>query len=295
MRGLVALFVFALPLAASAQQQYAGTLGKQPIHLLVDAYSDGAVQGAYVYDRHDTPIAVNGRLAKGVLQLQEKDGDKAIATLRFDGFTQDATHLRGQWIPVAGGEPLPIVVAKEVDIRYENGPFAPVELLQPASSADHYFKVRVARIDDRWPRVVAVDVFRKREDTLVQRLEVDTDFRGLHGLETGDFNFDGVTDFSLFEASGAGPNTSSLYFLRDPGTGRYVLSRISGTSLWFDAESKTVHEHNQCCAGRSHMSATYRVVADRLELIERSCFELSEVGDAVDVPCGEDAVEEDRE
>lgn len=289
MRAWIACVLFAFASAAGAQQQYAGTLGKQPIHLLLEAYSDGAVVAMVVYDRHDTPIPLDGRLQGGVLELREKDA----ATLRFDGFTVDAAALQGQWIPASGGKPLPIRLARQVDIRYRSGVFAPVALLQPASTADHWFKVVVARTDDRWPRVVAVEVWRKREDTLVQRLEVDTDFRGLHGIGVGDFNFDGAEDFSLFEASYAGPNTTSLYFLRDPGTGRYALSEIAGTSLDFDASTQRVHEHNQCCAGTSHINATYRVVGNKLELESKQCLEYREAQeDLVEVPC---EPEEDRD
>jgi hypothetical protein len=295
MRVLLALLLVAAPLVAHAQQQYAGTLGKQPVHLVLEAYGDGVVVAMYVYDRHDTPIPVNGEMEDGALVLREKGADlQEAAVLRFEGFTVDAAQLQGQWIPTGGGKPLPIRLEKEVDIRYSTRTFAPVALLQPASTADHYFKVVAARTaDDRKARTIAVEVRRKREDSLVQRLEVDTEFRGLHGIGTGDFNFDGIEDFSLFEAGYAGPNTTSLYFLRDSLTGQYALSGIAGTSLEFDAAAKRVREHNQCCAGTSHINATYRVVGNRLELESQQCLQYSEAEqDLVEVPC---EPEEDRD
>ena len=87
---------------AHAQAVYAGTLGKQPIHLVAYAYSDGAVSAFYVYDRHDTPIRVDGRLEKDVMTLKEGD----VATLRL-AVAADGGQLRGEWIPASGKPPLP--------------------------------------------------------------------------------------------------------------------------------------------------------------------------------------------
>src|SRR3712207_8121262 len=44
-------------------------------------------------------------------------------------------------------------------------------------------------------------------------------------------SFDGLVDFSVFESSYAGPNTSSIYILAIPNSEKYVVSDFSGTSL----------------------------------------------------------------
>jgi hypothetical protein len=289
MRKPIAILALCLAPAAQADLVYEGTLGKQPIHLVLEDYSDGAVSAMYVYDRHDTPIALSGRADGGRLELHEKDGERAVATLRFGGFAHASATLAGTWSPAGGGAPLPIALRKVLELeRYRPMAGPAVEILQGASTPDHYFKVSFApEGHDGRPRAVAVSVYRKRTDQWLQTFEVDADARGFQGVDTGDFDFDGVADFSLFEASAAGPNTTSLYFLNRPATGMYVLSGISGVSLEFDAGTKRVHEHNQCCAGRSHMNATYRVVDDKLVLESRECLEMSEDGDAEEVDCGD--------
>ena len=70
-------------------------------------------------------------------------------------------------------------------------------------------------------------------------------------------------------------STSSIYILRNPNSDQHTKSDFSGTSLEFDYDSKLIYEHNQCCAGRSHMNVTYKVVNNQMVLIEKKCLELS--------------------
>ncbi len=95
---------------------------------------------------------------------------------------------------------------------------------------------------------------------------------GINSISIGDFNFDGNPDFSLFEQSYAGPNTTSLYFLYDPKTHKYFNSGWEGVSLDFDFVAKKVFERNSCCAGRTQTTATYKVVQNKLILIEEHCY-----------------------
>jgi len=292
MRIRIAFLLLLAPLApqAHADALYAGTLGKHPIHLVLEGYSDGVAIGTYVYDRHDTPIALHGQVAGRVADIVERDGERDVAALHLEAKDDEWTELTGTWTPAAGGASLPVRLRRQASMdRYRPHAGEPVELLQGASTPEHYFTVRFAAGQGlTGTRAIAVSVYRKRTDELLQTLEVDADPRGFSGVETGDFNFDGVLDFSLFEASYAGPNTSSLYFLRDPATGTYARSRIEGTSLEFDATAQLVHEHNQCCMGSSHVNATYRVVGDALELVSKRCLRMDEVAeDLVEVPCDE--------
>jgi hypothetical protein len=70
----------------------------------------------------------------------------------------------------------------------------------------------------------------------------------------------------------AGPNTSSLYFLYNTKTKKFFNSGFDGSSLEFDAKEKRIYERNQCCAGTVHTSAVYKVVKNKMVLIEQHCF-----------------------
>mgnify|MGYP006915287135 FL=1 len=119
-------------------------------------------------------------------------------------------------------------------------------------------------------------IFEKKTDRLIQQIHMDCQLVGLDNISTDDYNFDGLPDFAVFESSYAGPNTSSLYFLYNPVTKKFFNSEFSGTSLEFDKDKKCVYEHNQCCAGTSHTTAVYKVVNNKMVLVEQHCYIWSE-------------------
>src|SRR5690606_37054635 len=137
-----------------------------------------------------------------------------------------------------------------------------------------------------YARVIGIRIFEKKTDKLLQEISLDCQLWGLNSVSVGDYNFDGIEDFSVFEQSYAGPNTSSVYFLFDPVTNRYFDSGFTGTSLEFDEKSKRIYEHNQCCAGRSHMNAEYKIVDNKMVLVEQSCLEYDEeIDDFKSIEC----------
>ncbi|MBY0487032.1 MAG: hypothetical protein K2P85_07605 [Flavobacteriaceae bacterium] len=119
-----------------------------------------------------------------------------------------------------------------------------------------------------------VRIFQKKTDKLLQKIDVACQFWGLNNISTGDYNFDGITDFSIFESSYAGPNTSSLYFLYNPKTKKYFDSGFLGVSLEFDSKTKRIIERNQCCAGSIVTTATYKVVKNKMILEKEKCYKL---------------------
>lgn len=286
-RWLIIVVFFAS--AAQAQIGYTGYLGSQPIHLVAYVYGDGVVTALYVYDKYDSPIKVDGRLADSVLELQEKDADQHIlAALTFDAFNKTQPELTGEWRDKSSSKRLPITLKKEFEIELREDRVAPsIELLQVASTREHYFKTVVVKEKDQfYPRVGAIKIFEKGSDKLMQTFELDAELRGIESVSIGDYNFDGNNDFSLFEASYAGPNTSSIYFLKIAGSNKYFRSDFTGTSLEFNPSEKLIYEHNQCCAGRSHMNATYKIVDNKMVLLTRKCLEIvGEEGDVEEVQC----------
>lgn len=85
-----------------------------------------------------------------------------------------------------------------------------------------------------------------------------------------------MPDFSIFESSYAGPNTSSLYFLYNQKTQKYFDSGFTGVSLEFDAKSKRITETNSCCAGSSVVISEYKLVKNKMILTKEKCLKWSE-------------------
>lgn len=257
------------------QTTYTGFIDKYPIELSALIYSDSEVEAVYVYTNVDTPIQLNGKIVKGTLILTEMEASgKASARFSFPGFSENATNVSGIWTNLITKRQLTVKLTKSYSLT---GPSPTVgkdqELIQTESLKDHYFKLVIEKNAGAYePRVKAVKVLEKKTDRTVQIIKVDCQLWGLNNITIGDFNFDGKPDFSVFESSYAGANTSSLYYLYDSTSGRYIDSKYSGTSLEFDPKTKTITEYNQCCAGQQVTTAVYKVVNNKMVMTEQHCF-----------------------
>lgn len=268
-----------LSTVGKSQTSYSGTLGRFPITLVMYHYSDGVSLAYYAYDNYDSPITINGNLNEGKLELFEKDKDGNIsAKLVFEGFEEGKENIEGEWINSDSSKNYLITLKKDFDVSYgDNLEWRNRELLQSQSTKEHYFKTIITKKrGDFYAEISGVKIFQKRTNRLIQTIELDCQLFGIDNVSVGDYNFDGFDDFSVFEASYAGSNTSSIYILKDPNSDKYLVSNFSGTSLEFDNSAKLIYEHNQCCAGRSHMNATYKVVNNEMILIEQRCLEYDE-------------------
>jgi hypothetical protein len=264
---------------SQAQTSYKGRIDKYPIQLVTHIYSDGDARAVYSYDKFDTPIIINGTKSNDKLILYEKDAKGAIqAKLIFREFNNTSNNVIGEWINADSTRRLKITLTKQFEIdNYDETVWADRELLQPASTDEHYFNLLISKDEPgNEARVTGVKIIEKKTDRVIQTIALDCQLWGLENVSVGDFNFDGIDDFSVFEASYAGPNTSSIYILRHPNSERYFVSDFAGTSLEFDSKSKVIFERNQCCAGRSIMTAQYKVVDNKMFLIRKECFEYDE-------------------
>lgn len=280
MRNIIFVFGFLFTtFSAFGQTSYTGFIDKFPVELVTDISSDGDVMAIYSYTNFDEPIVVNGKLKETHLTLFEKDKKgKNSATLTFPTFTTDAGSIEGNWTDLRTGKQLKIKLTKKFVVQEGDGVESKSgEILQPVSLGNQYFKLVISKTkDNTYSNISGVKILDKKTDRLLQQLNVDCQLLGLNNIDTGDYNFDGITDFSVFEASYAGPNTSRIYFLFDPKTNRYVDSGYTGTSLEFDSKTKRIFERNQCCAGTSVTTVEYKVVQNKMVLVKQQCFKWDE-------------------
>ena len=262
------LLLLALSGPAWGQASYTGTIGPAAIELtLNDDLANGAT-GVYLYRRYGVPIALSGTLKGGVLTLTEKDAHgKPAATFRVPGYNPAAPTCAGTWRNLATGQQLPLALAAQ--------PGPAQDLLQAASLPKTYFKVTLPTAEAR--SLSKVQVLEKGTNRLVQEIALaGCRPMGTNSVSVADYNFDGQPDFAVFEASYAGPNTSSQYFLYDPASRRFVKSSFSGVSLEFDPQKKRVTERNSSGAGTSVTTAEYQVVRNQLVLVAHHCYQYDE-------------------
>lgn len=276
---LTILTILIFNFSLSGQTTYAGFIDKYPIEFVTDIYSDGDARAFYVYTKFDDPIRINGTLKNGLLKLTEKNGsNKDSATLIFKDFNPKSNNIEGVWKDISSNKELKITLTKSFDIDYGDSlEWKNRELLQPTSLKNKYFKLIISKEKDIfYASVTGLKIFEKKTDKLIQQINLECQLWGLDNITIDDYNFDGIVDFSVFEQSYAGPNTSSLYFLCDRQTNNFFESGFSGTSLEFDSKNKKVYERNQCCAGTSVTTAEYNVVKNKMVLIKEHCFKWDE-------------------
>lgn len=273
----------------SAQISYTGFIDKYPIEFVTYVYSDGVGSAIYAYSNFDTPIVLSAKLTGKTLVFTEKDKTgKETAKLTFQNYNEKSKELNGIWKDLNSGKELKITLSKTFDIDYgDNVQWTEREILQPESFKDKYFKLIVSKEKGSfYAKVSGVKIIEKKTDKLIQKIDLECQLWGINNISIDDYNFDGIPDFSVFESSYAGPNTSSLYFLYNPKIGKYFQSTFSGTSLEFDSKTKRIYEHNQCCAGRSHMNAEYKVVNNKMVLVKKTCMEYDEkTDDYIEIKC----------
>ncbi len=264
---------------AFGQTSYSGFIDKYPIELVTDVFSDGDARAIYAYSNYDEPIVINGELKEGKLTLNEKDSkEKNKAILTFENFDSKSNQLEGTWKDLNSNKQFKINLTKTFNIDYgESIEWTTREIIQPVSLKDKYFKLVISKAnDDFYANVTGVKIFEKKTDKLIQQIDLECQLWGLNNISIGDYNFDNIDDFSVFEQSYAGPNTSRLYFLCNPKTNKYFESGFSGTSLEFNDTKKRIYERNQCCAGTSVTTAEYKVINNKMVLVKERCFKWDE-------------------
>lgn len=257
------------------QTMFSGHIDKYPIELIADLSSDGVVRAIYTYSNRDEPIIITGTLINNELILYEKNvKNKNSAKLTFNKFDTTRNRHEGSWTDLKTNKKLKITLNKSFEINYgDSAEWKDREILQPVSLGNKYFKLIVSKKKGKFQGIVTgVKILEKKTDKLLQKLNVDCQLMGLENISIGDFNFDGILDFAVFETSYTGPNTSSLYFLYDPKSGKYIESGFTGVSLEFDNKAKRIYERNQCCAGSQVTTAEYKVVNNKMVLIKEHCY-----------------------
>ncbi|KRB55686.1 hypothetical protein [Flavobacterium sp. Root186] len=274
MKQKITLLFLLITTFLSAQITYTGFIDKYPIEF-VTYISDGEGTAIYAYSNFDTPISLSAKLKGSTLIFTEKDkNDKESAQLTFQNYNSKSTQLNGSWKDLNSGKELQIQLNKTFDIDSKKiTEWSNKEILQPVSFKDKYFKLVLSKgKDDYEAKVTGIKIIEKKTDKVLQKFDLECQLLGLNNIDIDDYNFDGIEDFSVYEGGTAGPDSTSLYFLYNPKTGKYFESDFSGTSLEFDSKTKRIHEHNQCCAGTSVMEAEYKVVNNKMVLIKKTCF-----------------------
>lgn len=267
MKKITLLLTLLLPLFSFAQITYEGFLdNKYPITLVTEEVYEGSVQAFYLYQRYDSPIILSGNFKNNTLTLSEKDQKGQVSGIfTLPNFSNEANKVTGKWKSPINGKVFSVSLSKISEVKDDNS----VDVLQYESTVNHYFSMTVSESS-----VMRMRIYQKRTDKYIQAIELDQccQLRGVFQVSVGDFNFDGIEDFAIFESSYAGANTSSLYYLWDNAQQKYIKSNFQGTSLEFDQKRKRIISSNQCCAGSIMTESVYKVINNKMVLESEECY-----------------------
>lgn len=273
MKLIFSIYLMLFSVALFSQTRvYSGSINNKPITLTTYCFSDNYSSALYIQGMLESPIKFEGHLSKKSLMLIEQE-HLIKDTLKFINYDPNDSLIIVKWSSKLEKKELTLALNKTSDFEYyDDNEFKNLELLQLESTEDHYFKLLVSKKSGESPRVKGIKILEKRTDRLIQELSLNCDYSVLNNLNLGDFNFDGIQDFAVFEASYTGDNASNIYILRNPESDNYFISNYHGTSLDFDYQNKIISERNSCCMGNQYSTAKYRVENNEMVLISKECY-----------------------
>jgi hypothetical protein len=248
--------------------EYQGFIGDKPIHASIDLDDS---YGVYVYDRFNQPIRwTSGRetLKDATILLQEHDDQYAppktppIALITLKQNPKNTQQIIGTWENAKTGQQFPIQLT-----RYDE----PAGSLQSAALKTAYVRKTCTEANKKVMRI-----YEKSTNRLLHTIETSGECHD-DEVDVDDYNFDGFEDFSVFESSFAGPNTTSAYYLYNPKTKAYEHSdQLTDVTLSFDGKNKTVTSTNQCCAGSQILIQRSKWQGNTLKLVGKTCLKYND-------------------
>lgn len=173
-------------------------------------------------------------------------------------------------------------IKRNIRLEKIKGNTGTFEVIQSENMDNVYFKTMISKRNDIlnpndenfWLDVMKVNVMEKNTDRLLQTMELEEcGYFGRDQVSIGDYNFDGLPDFSVFQqVPPTGPmDTYRIYFLFDPVKKQYYNSGFSGGQLDFDDDQKIITKREQI-DNEKMMTSIYNVVNNQMVLVEEHCF-----------------------
>lgn len=255
---------------------YKGDINGSKVSLFLDDYDK---TGVYIYNKYKVPIPLEIEKNKEKLILKSND-----EIFYFENYDKKKEKIRGKW--KKGDKELLVNLEKRLDTDFSLGADKIIEIPMFHSTKNEYFWVKINKDEEGyWSRafVEEIMIYDKKTRKLLQKIDIKDEefnnFIGIKSLDIGDYNFDGVIDFSIFGSFFVGPNTISNYFLKNKKNGKYELAgSYSYTSLSFDEKEKKVYSENRDGVGQYHM-ITFIVEGNTLIPIEKNSLEIRDDGE----------------
>jgi len=265
-----------------AQIIYSGIIENHRVNLVV---SDKFDKAYFTFDKIEKPIFVYGRCVSKMLLLNGTlDSLKQNVSIYSSNFDSLSANLNVS-IEFGTIQKFKGNLKKEFNIR-ELKESTQYELLESKTTNSNYFKLLLLK-ENNEIQLKRINVFDKKSDKLLQSIDMNYSF-SQNNLEVFDYNFDGIEDFSLVERISIS-DTCRVYFFKISQTNQYFKSEISGCSLKFNSDLKTIEKFEGIPKNDSIVvfeTTTFILKNNNLFQVDKKCQEFNgHKGEYINIKC----------
>jgi hypothetical protein len=240
---------------------YQGIFDNKKIYLYIDDTSDTNITTLYLYD-NSPPISLD--LLKKDNEWTFREGNCVLKTscnylivnnIELDPDDESLKNkvLTGYWTNDATYKKYPLNLNKikelkllDSEIEFDN------ELIwQDDTLKEFYFAVLLTKKKNELPIITGINIYSKNGGNLIQKIEhLNNDFIYLfNSISTGDYNFDGIEDFSIFKSGSRNWLFSKniySYYIYDNQKNKFVNIPLEEPNIIFDPKNQTATSQKDC-------------------------------------------------
>jgi len=268
---ILLIMVFFSNFALANYTIYEGRIGKNKVELYFDAFYDHDINIIYLNHGSFNPKQLdnvhnahneNGLVFNVPKTNFSKDIIDTIIIKNID-FNKDRSIILNQNLEGYSKKYGDFKLVKKFDyeLAYNNDndlkikkniKFENVEIIQRESTKDYYFKTLVSKKKGEFLKVVGINVYRKKDGSLLQTINnlKNFDFLSFTSIYTNrDANFDGKdNDFYISKTTESinDSNVIDAYFSYDKKQNKFVYLNLTGRFITFDSDKKTAKKEKMC-------------------------------------------------
>ena len=268
---ILLIMVFFSNFALANYTIYEGRIGKNKVELYFDAFYDHDINIIYLNHGSFNPKQLdnvhNAHNENGlVFNVPKTNFSKDIIDtiiIKNINFNKDRSIILNQNLEGYSKKYGDFKLVKKFDyeLAYNNDndlkikkniKFENVEIIQRESTKDYYFKTLVSKKKGEFLKVVGINVYRKKDGSLLQTINnlKNFDFLSFTSIYTNrDANFDGKdNDFYISKTTESinDSNVIDAYFSYDKKQNKFVYLNLTGRFITFDSDKKTAKKEKMC-------------------------------------------------
>lgn len=247
-----------IPISIFSQdaENFKGKIGENKIEMFLNFdWSNYKVHGIYKYEKFNNIISIDGKIGEPI-EIIEYQNNLPFAKLTFSHFNDMNNPIVGIWKKLNDNKEIPIEIKNTEDILCANKAcfYEKAEILQKKSTKYEFFKLEIQKNEDNNnPIVTSINVYSKKTGKLIKKIPCICPYKETNSIEIGDFNFDGIEDFSIYKSSNK--YIRKYYFIKSKN--KFLKVNFYSDNLIFDKNKKVIKRIDTLKNGKIKISKYY--------------------------------------